>query len=127
MHMVSKKDLTEAELENVRISKNSTMVVTANGEVLAKEEATVYVRELDLFFKVMLFENTLAVLSLGKLCEEFGYSYHWTSGQKPHLIKNDKNSLHFCELCTIRCPWFINEFFYFIFTYFSYILHLRKL
>ena len=40
MHMVSKKDLNRAELEPVRISKNPTMVMTANGEVLAKEEAT---------------------------------------------------------------------------------------
>ena len=38
----------------------------------AKEEATVYVRELDLFVTVMFLENTPAVLSLGKLCEEFG-------------------------------------------------------
>ena len=38
----------------------------------------------------MLLENTPAVLSLGKLCEEFGSNYHWTSGQKPHLIKKGK-------------------------------------
>ena len=31
-----------------------TVVMTANGEVLAKEEATAYVRELDLFVTVML-------------------------------------------------------------------------
>ena len=40
------------------------MVVTANGEVLEKEEATVYVRKLDLLVTVVLLENTLAVLSL---------------------------------------------------------------
>ena len=34
-------------------------------------------------------ENTPAVLSLGKLCDENGYSYEWINGQKPHLIKND--------------------------------------
>ena len=90
MHMVNKKHFDKAELETVRISKNPIMVVTANGEVPAKEEAAVYVRELDLFVTVMLLENTPAVLSLGKLCGEFGYSYHWTSGQKPHLIKNGK-------------------------------------
>ena len=83
VHMVSKKDLNKAELETVRISKNPVMVVTANGEVQTKEEATVYARELDLFGTVLLFENTPTVLSLGKLCEEFGYSYFWTSGQKP--------------------------------------------
>ena len=48
------------------------MVVTANGEVLTKEEARVYVKELDLFVTVMLLEDTPAVLSLGKLCEDHG-------------------------------------------------------
>ena len=32
-------------------------------------------------------ENTPAVLSLGKLCDENGYSYDWINGQKPPLIK----------------------------------------
>ena len=81
MHMVSKKDLNRAELETVRISKSPTMVMTANGEVLAKEEATVYVRELDLFVTVMLLDNTPTVLSLGRLCEDHGYTHHWISGQ----------------------------------------------
>ena len=90
MHMVSKKELNSAELETVRTSKSPTMVMTANGEVVAQEEATVHVRELDLFVKVMLLEHTSAVLPPGTLCEEFGHSYHWTSGQKPHLIKKGK-------------------------------------
>ena len=33
-------------------------------------------------------ENTPAVLSLGKFCDQNGYSYEWINGQKPHLIKN---------------------------------------
>ena len=33
-------------------------------------------------------ENTPAVLSLGKLGDENGYSYEWNNGQKPLLIKN---------------------------------------
>ena len=33
-------------------------------------------------------ENTPAVLSLGRLCDENGYSFEWINGQKPHLIKN---------------------------------------
>ena len=49
-----------------------------------------YVKELDLFVTVMLLEDTPAVLSLGILCEDHGYSYHWTICQKPHLIKNGK-------------------------------------
>ena len=91
MHMGSKKDLNSAELETVRVSKTPTVVVTANGEVQTREEASVYVKELNFFVTVMLLENTPAVLSLGKLCEDRGFTYHWTSGQKPHLTKKGKN------------------------------------
>ena len=52
------------------------------------EEATVYVKELDTFLTMKVLEDTPAVLSLGKLCDEHGYSYEWINGQKPHLIKN---------------------------------------
>ena len=64
--------------------------MTANGEVQTREEATVHVKELDLFVTVMLLEETPAVLSLGKLCEDNGYTNHWTTGQKPHLTKKGK-------------------------------------
>ena len=37
-----------------------------------------------------LLEDTPAVLSLGKLCEDHGYSYERTAGQKPQLIKDDR-------------------------------------
>ena len=85
MHMVSKRDFNSAELETMRISKNPTTVMTANGEVQTKEEATVYVKELDLFVAVVLHEEMPTVHSLGKLCEDHGNTSHWTSGQKPHL------------------------------------------
>ena len=61
----------------------------ANGEVQTHEEATVYVKELDIFLIMKVLENTPAVvLSLGKLCDENGYSYEWINGQKPQHIKN---------------------------------------
>ena len=41
MHMISKKDLSEAELETVTASTSPTTVKTANGEVQTNEEATV--------------------------------------------------------------------------------------
>ena len=47
-----------------------------------------YVKEWDIFLTMKVIENTPAVLSLGKLCDENGYYYEWINGQKPHLIKN---------------------------------------
>ena len=68
MHMISRKDLNSAELETVTTSRCPTTIITANGEVQTHEEATAYVRELDMFLTVKILEDTPAVLSLGKLC-----------------------------------------------------------
>ena len=88
MHMISKKDLSDAEMETVTKSCSPTIVITGNGEVQTHEEATVYVKELEKFLTMKVLENTPAVLSLGKLCDENGSSYEWINGQKPHLIKD---------------------------------------
>ena len=88
MHMISKKDFSKAEMDTLTKSCSPTIVITANGEVQTQEEAIVYVKELDIFLTMKVLENTPAVLSLGKLCDENGYSYEWINGQKPHLIKN---------------------------------------
>ena len=42
MHMLRKKDLSSDEMETLRRSRNTTVVVTANGEVQTNEEAQVY-------------------------------------------------------------------------------------
>ena len=88
MHMISKKDLSDAEMDTLTKSCSPTIVITANGEVQTHEEATVYVKELEKFLTMKVLENTPAVLSLAKLCDENGYSYEWINGQKPLLIKN---------------------------------------
>ena len=89
MHMISKKDLIDAEMDTLTKSFSPTIVITANGEVQTHEEAIVYVKELGIFLTMKVLENTPAVLSLGKLCDENGYSYEWINGQKPHLIKDE--------------------------------------
>ena len=88
MHMISKKDLSNAEMDTLTKSCSPTIDITANGEVQTHEEAIVYVKELDIFLTMKVLDNTPAVLSLGKLCDENGYSYEWINGQKPHLIKD---------------------------------------
>ena len=88
MHMISKNDLSNAEMDTLTKSFSPTIVITANGEVQTHEEAIVYVMELDIFLTMKVLENTPAVLSLGKLCVKNGYSNEWINGQKPHLIKD---------------------------------------
>ena len=87
MHMMSKKELSSEELWTVKRSRTPTVVLTANGDVYTHEEAQVFVRDLNQFVTVQLLEETPAVLSLGKLCKDHGYSHEWVSGQEPRLTK----------------------------------------
>ena len=87
MHMISKKDSSDAEMDTLTKSCSPTIVITANGEVQTHEEAIVYVKELDMFLTMEVLKNTPAVLSHGKLFDENGYSHEWIKVQKPHLIK----------------------------------------
>ena len=63
----------------------------------------------------MLLEETPAVLSLVKLCEEHGYTYHWTSGQTPHLVKRARKLIAIYH--TMYHLWFLenSEFFLYAF------------
>ena len=88
MHMISTKDLNDAEMGTLTKSRSPTIATSATGEVQTHEQATVYVKELDIFLTMKVLQNTPAVLSLGTLCDENGYSYEWINCQKPHLIKN---------------------------------------
>ena len=67
-------------MDSLTKSCSLTIVITANGEVQTHEEATVYVKEMDMFLTMKVLENTPAVLSLGKLCDENGYSYDRING-----------------------------------------------
>ena len=88
MHMNSKKDLTDTEMDTLTRSCSLTIVITANGEVQTHEEAIVYVKELDIFLTMKVLDNTPAVLSLRELCDENGFSFEWINGRKPHLMKD---------------------------------------
>ena len=63
-HMLSKKVLSSDELDTLERCRDSTVVVTENGEVQTNEEAQEKVHDLDLFVTVQLHEESLAVPSL---------------------------------------------------------------
>ena len=70
MHMISKKDLSNAGMDILTKSCSPTIVTTANGEVQTQEEAIVYVKELDMFLTMKVLDNTPEVMSLGKFFDK---------------------------------------------------------
>ena len=85
MHMISKKDLSDAEMDTLTKSFSPTTVKTANGEGRRMKRPQ-FVKELDIFLRMKVLENPPAVTSLGKLCDENGYSYERINAQEPHLF-----------------------------------------
>ena len=57
MHMISKKDLSDADMDTLTKSCSPTIVITANGEVQTHEEATVYVKELEIFLTMKVLQT----------------------------------------------------------------------
>ena len=57
MHVISKKDLSDAEMDTLTKSCSPTIVITANGEVQTHEEATVYVKELDILLTMKVLKT----------------------------------------------------------------------
>ena len=102
MRMISRKDLSNAEMDILKKSCSPTTVITANGEVQTHEEAIVHVKELGIF---------LTMKVLGKFCYENGYSYKWINGQKPHLIEEwDSDTVQYGELRSSRGSWLVKFF-----------------
>ena len=57
MHMISKKDPSEAEMDTLTKSCSPMIVITANGEMQTHEEAAVHVKELDIFLTMKVLEK----------------------------------------------------------------------
>ena len=84
------------------------------------KEATVYVKQLDLFVTFMILEETPEVLSLRKFCEDHGYTYYWTSCQKPHLTQKGKRiDCNISNYVPFVVPGLSTSFLYNAHTYFS--------
>ena len=104
MQMISKKDLSDAEMDALTKSCSPMIVITANGEVQTHDEATVRVNELDIFLTMKVLENTPAVLSLGKLCDEKRIFLRMDQWSKNHIFlkKTGFDTLQHGELRSCR-------------------------
>ena len=78
-------------MDTFRKFKKKHKRLTATGAVQINEEAQVLVHDLDLFVTVQFLDETLAVLSLHKLCSKRGYSSEWKNRETPQLTKNGKS------------------------------------
>ena len=74
VHMLNKSDLISEEKGTIRKSEEPPLIMTASEMSDTSEEDWLYFNDLDMFSFVQLLEDSPAVLSRGKVCEEGGCS-----------------------------------------------------
>jgi hypothetical protein len=80
--------LTAAENKSRKILATPLELNTANGEVSVEWEIKIRVKEIgNELVTVLLLDDTPAVLSLGRLCDTNGFTFHWSSTEAPYLQK----------------------------------------
>ena len=87
MHMIIKKDLSDAEMETLTKTCSSTIVITANGEVQTHEEATVYVKELE-----NIFDRESARKTRQQYCRSESFSMKTCIPTNGSMVKNHISS-----------------------------------
>ena len=87
-HMIGIDQLKGAEIDPIRDLSVPFTVQTAHGVVPCKHEARIYIHDLKQWVWAQLLEDSPAVLSLGLLCTQMGYSYYWEEGEEQsYLVK----------------------------------------
>ena len=67
---------------------NPIPITTANGEVKIHAQVYVYVKELCIYVWAYVLDCDVAVLSLGMLCDDEGFTYQWVANTPPTLTKD---------------------------------------
>ena len=86
--------MSDREVATIVALDEPIPIQTANGEVDLSEKCEIFVRDLKVKVWAYILPDTVAVLSLGLLVEELGYSYIWNPGKCPILRKGN---------LTVRC------------------------
>jgi hypothetical protein len=87
-HMVSFSDLNPEETANLRRRSTPVELTTANGPVTVEWETDVVVVELgNETVTALVMSKSPAVISLGRICRENKFEYHWPQGSRPYLSK----------------------------------------
>ena len=87
-HAASRDLNPQCSLEHIMDSASHPCLILTTSDT--NEEATVYIKDFDMFVCVELLDDSLAVLSLGLECETMGWSCSWKAkaGEQTCLIKD---------------------------------------
>ena len=94
-HLVSKESLSQKESKTVHLIPFPIEIQTANGVVTITECCQVFIHELGIKVNAMILNNTIAVLSLGRLVDDEKFECTWRPG-KPCTLTSPEGKVTEC-------------------------------
>ena len=76
-HLVASSTLSKKEKATMKYVGRPIPITTANGEVKVHAQVRVFVKELGIYVWAYVLDCDVAVLSLGMLCDEDGFTHQW--------------------------------------------------
>ena len=83
--IVSPSDLTTSEKKRINIMSMGIQLRTAAGDLTTNESVSVDPFGSNNTVDALVLPDSPALLSLGKLCGESGYSFYWPNGGSPEI------------------------------------------
>ena len=88
--MLGESSLNAQDRSNIWKTTGYLDIHTANGVVRSTKEANVHIQELGACLFVGSVEDSLAVFSVGQLCDELGNSYSWQPEENPKITECER-------------------------------------
>ena len=101
--LVGLSSLNHKVKKTIRQSSEGLDIQAASGIVVSDTQTKVYIEGLGAYQWLHLMKDSPSVLSLGRLCNELGYSFWWPTGDAPRLSKV-KEVLE-CSIENFLFPW----------------------
>jgi hypothetical protein len=88
-HLIGRKEINNADIGMTHELRHPRRLATANGVIVVDKGINVAIESLDTVVDPIIMGDCPAVLSVGRLCMESGYSFNWPAFHKPTLTKPD--------------------------------------
>ena len=96
VHIVGRDELPKGYARHVKCADRAYRLNTANGRIKAQRVIELESKSLGSPFEAVILDSSPCAISLGRYCQDLGYSFHWPRGSHhPYMINQAGNRVNF--------------------------------
>ena len=96
VHIVGRDELPRGYARHVKCAERPYRLKTANGRIKAQSIIELENKSLGSPFEAVILDNSPCAISLGRYCQDLGYSFHWPRGSDhPYMVNSAGHRVNF--------------------------------